>query len=246
MGIRGSVVDWRDDGYEIRNFVDRQGRLRSRPQNLEYMFRSAVAWAAVTSGSPAFRWYPDGFLFDNAGMSLFLGSGHDQLRVLGFLNSSVARELLKLLSPTMNLNAGQISGFPVGELLKSVDVDSVGRLLKIFRADWASRETSWEFSMLALCANRHGTSLESQVAEQLENWRHNAQEAFELEQRVDRRIATSAVAMFDSEARLSDISLTTNLAFSHKGVREASVREVAVSEVCSDLVSYAAGRFQDR
>ena len=242
-GNQELVVDWHNDGHEIRNFSDDQARLRSRPQNLEYMFRAAVGWSAVTSGPAAFRWYPEGFLFDNAGMSLFLESREDQLRALGFLNSSVARELLKLLSPTMNLNAGQISSLPVDELLKSVDVDSVRRLVEIARTDWASYETSWEFSSFlpATQDNAHGESLEQRVASELENWTNRARDAFELEQRVDGEISASVGSTLEPNAVLSDVSLCTNIAFTYGNVDAESAHARAVADVVAALISYSVG-----
>jgi hypothetical protein len=38
------VVNWGNDGAEIRNFFDENGRLRSRPQNTEYYFRPGFSW----------------------------------------------------------------------------------------------------------------------------------------------------------------------------------------------------------
>ena len=36
------VVNWENDGQEIRNFVDDKGKLRSRPQNTNYYFKEAI------------------------------------------------------------------------------------------------------------------------------------------------------------------------------------------------------------
>lgn len=38
------VVNWRNNGYEIKHFVDRNGRLKSRPQNTQYYFRPGLSW----------------------------------------------------------------------------------------------------------------------------------------------------------------------------------------------------------
>lgn len=38
------VVNWEDDGYELKNFRNERGKLRSRPQNLEYYFRPGFSW----------------------------------------------------------------------------------------------------------------------------------------------------------------------------------------------------------
>ena len=50
-GNRDYVVNWENDGYEIKNFKDDKGKVRSRPQNLQYYFKPAITWSDVTSGS---------------------------------------------------------------------------------------------------------------------------------------------------------------------------------------------------
>jgi hypothetical protein len=38
------VVDWENDGEALRNFRDEKGKLRSRPQNLDFYFRPGFSW----------------------------------------------------------------------------------------------------------------------------------------------------------------------------------------------------------
>lgn len=55
-GNNDYVVNWENDGFEIRNFYDDKGKLRSRPQNMKYYFRESVSWSDITSSSNAFRY----------------------------------------------------------------------------------------------------------------------------------------------------------------------------------------------
>ena len=41
-GNNDYIVNWEDDGYEIRHFVDDKGKLRSRPQNVDTYFRESI------------------------------------------------------------------------------------------------------------------------------------------------------------------------------------------------------------
>ncbi|AKB21864.1 putative type II restriction enzyme methylase subunit [Methanosarcina sp. WH1] len=41
-GNNENIVNWENDVYEIRNFTDQNGKLRSRPQNREYYFKSRI------------------------------------------------------------------------------------------------------------------------------------------------------------------------------------------------------------
>ena len=65
------VVNWENDGEEIKNFKDERGKLRSRPQNLDYYFKESFSWSLISSSVAAFRYKPCGNIFDVAGMSCF-------------------------------------------------------------------------------------------------------------------------------------------------------------------------------
>src|SRR5699024_2046235 len=65
------VVNWEKNGEEIKNYKDKNGKLKSRPQNLEYMFKEGITWSFVSSSYFGVRYTPHGFLFDVGGSSLF-------------------------------------------------------------------------------------------------------------------------------------------------------------------------------
>ena len=55
-GNNDYVVNWKNDGIEIRNFKDDKGKLRSRPQNMDVYFQPSITWSKISSGSIAFRY----------------------------------------------------------------------------------------------------------------------------------------------------------------------------------------------
>ena len=71
-GNQEFVVNWENDGYEIRNIIGPNGRVRSRAQNTQFYFHKSLSWSKISSGKVAFRYYPNGFIFDVAGCSVFL------------------------------------------------------------------------------------------------------------------------------------------------------------------------------
>jgi hypothetical protein len=145
-GNQEFVVNWSRDGEEIRGFVDENGKLRSRPQNLEYFFQPSVSWSKISSGLPAFRFFPQGFVFDVAGTSIFSNSHSESLDVLGFANSLVAQVILKTISPTLNFEVGHIASLPLlSDSRSSSHRDLIEELVSIARADWDNFETSWDF-----------------------------------------------------------------------------------------------------
>jgi restriction enzyme len=50
-GNQEYLVNWENDGYEIKNFYDEKGKLRSRPQNTEYYFKESISWGLITPSS---------------------------------------------------------------------------------------------------------------------------------------------------------------------------------------------------
>ena len=66
-GNNDYLVNWENDGEEIRNFKDEQtGRIRSHNYNLDYIFQSAITYSVISSRNPSFRFSPIGFLYSNS------------------------------------------------------------------------------------------------------------------------------------------------------------------------------------
>lgn len=66
-------------------------------------------------------------------------------KLLLLMNSAVARELLKVLAPTMHFHIGYVGAIPVVETLDSLDENLSDKLATHARADWDVQETSWGF-----------------------------------------------------------------------------------------------------
>lgn len=139
------VVNWQNDGYEIRHFADDKGKIRSRPQNTEFYFKEAVTWSDITSGSFAMRFRKNGSIHDVTGMSIFSLQKDKLYIVLGIMNSKIGQYILKILNPTIHTQIGNIVNIPI---LLDVDHTTTFILqcnLKISKQDWDAFETSWDF-----------------------------------------------------------------------------------------------------
>ena len=68
--------------------------------------------------------------------------------LLGLCNSKVAEEFLKIFSPTINCQAGDIASIPVYKEKNYVDAVEpvVKRCVEVSSGDWDSFETSWDFA----------------------------------------------------------------------------------------------------
>ena len=144
-GNQEFVVNWENDGYEIRNIKGSNGRIRSRAQNTQFYFNESLSWSKISSGNIAFRYYPTGFIFDVAGCSVFLNDNFDY--IFGFLNSKVCGSILDLISPTLNYEVGHISALPIiiDESKKEKIENIVLNNIKICKEDWDENEYSWNF-----------------------------------------------------------------------------------------------------
>lgn len=153
------VLDWENSGKRITDYG--HAFLRGRRN----YFRPMITWSKINTGRPGFRYIPAGFLFDVAGMGLFADdavSETDFKRLLGFLNSSAAARLLAGLSPTLNVESGQVGSLPLPDL-NSVDERVVSELVAIHEREWNSRELSWAFEAPAVLAHAAHGSLRTAV-----------------------------------------------------------------------------------
>ena len=146
-GNNDYIVNWEDNGFEIKHSFDNKGKLRSRPQNTQYYFRESASWSLVTSSVAAFRYKPYGHIFDVAGMSFF---ATDKLHyLLAFCNTKIAMNILSVLAPTINFQCGDIANIPI--LLDTTAKNRVDELAKenisISKSDWDDFEVSWDFEI---------------------------------------------------------------------------------------------------
>lgn len=140
------VVNWANDGFEIKHFVDDKGKLRSRPQGADHYFKDVITWSKITSAKTSFRFKPHGQISSEAGMTIIAPRKYEAY-ILSFCNSCVAESILKIVSPTLNCELGDIGCLPV-----HIADDQLPQINKcaleceiISKRDWDSFETSWDF-----------------------------------------------------------------------------------------------------
>lgn len=149
-GNRDYVVNYQYDGKEIKENVLKKYSYLKTPdfvvKNSEHYFERCLSWTKV-SNYFGVRYYEDGFISSDAGMSVF-SQDYSLFYLLGFMNSKVALSILNVLSPTMNFEAGQISKLPIIFNSKSSICieDKVNSAVSLSKSDWDSFETSWDFA----------------------------------------------------------------------------------------------------
>ncbi len=112
----------------------------------EYKFSPIVTWSLITSAKQSFR-FKNNCISDIAGMSLY-NSKEYCYYLLGLCNSKVAEEFLKIFSPTINCQAGDIANIPVykGKNYINIVDPVVKQCVSISSLDWDAFETSWNFT----------------------------------------------------------------------------------------------------
>ena len=142
-GNNDYVINWENDGFEIKNFKDAKGKLLSRPQNLNYNFKQAITWSKIASGDFSARLCTGGYLFDDAAAICHNEDLNKLHYIVGLLNTKIANDILKCINPTLNIQIGDIGGIPI--IKGNIKNGNILDCLSISRADWDAHETSWDF-----------------------------------------------------------------------------------------------------
>lgn len=163
------IVNWENDGLEIKNFKDKNGKLKSRPQNIDFYFRKGITWNLISSSNFAVRCYPAGMIFDVSSNAFFC---HDDLYlyIAAILNSKIMYMLSKVLNPTINFSAGVIANLPI-----LIDEKSISKInvivdnnIEIEKKDWNAYENSWDFKkypLISCSVNKVSTAFEMWLKE---------------------------------------------------------------------------------
>ena len=127
---------------EGRRYMDTMSGHRENGAH-DFYCREGLTWSFISSSKFGIRYLPTGCFFDVAGSTLF--ARNDNLYILGFLASCVCFEILKILNPTLNYQAGNIKNLPLLIDRKEEVNDRVNQNVQISKQDWNSYETSWDF-----------------------------------------------------------------------------------------------------
>lgn len=147
-GNNDYVINWYHDGYDIKHFINEEGKLRSRPQNLDRSFEPSITWSNSTAGLISFRYKPVGHLFCTEGNSGF-GDSESLVLAQGFGNSSVCQMLAETYMSSHHYKVGDVAKlptcFPFSYSARSRIKGLVERQRTLSQTDWDAREISWDF-----------------------------------------------------------------------------------------------------
>lgn len=153
-GNQDYIINWENDGYEIKNFYDEKGKQRSVIRNPKYYYLEAISWSSVSSNiGIAFRYYPKGFIFDHAACNIYT---KNIVETLGYVNTKLISIFSNIINPTINLFSGSVGNIPY---LPISNIDKVVKQnIYISKSDWNFHESSWDFEanpLLTINENTH-------------------------------------------------------------------------------------------
>ncbi|MFW7364182.1 BREX-1 system adenine-specific DNA-methyltransferase PglX [Vagococcus fluvialis] len=140
------IINWENDGQEIRNFVDNKGKQRSVVRNPNFYFKEAITWPLITSGGLSVRYREPGSIHDVSGMSAFSDDLNSILYIIGLLNTPIGNAILKILNPTINSQVGDFQSIPV---IFSPNPEQINNLVRkniqLSMNDWNNDEDKWDY-----------------------------------------------------------------------------------------------------
>lgn len=142
------VINYKNDGYELKNDNTLNGRVRSHNYNGNKAFQSGITWNSIGTSDLITRIAEQGFIFDAAGPLCSINKVDETKFYLGLLFSKVAQSLYQFINPTINYTPGTLLSLPVvptSKDLKNNVSKIVACCIHIAKKDWDSFETSWEF-----------------------------------------------------------------------------------------------------
>lgn len=138
-GNNDYVVNWGDNGDEVRNFKKSSGA------NFKHYFEPAITYTAMTMSKFTGR-YIINQIFGGGGGGIVVSAKLDYL--LGFVNSIPFDYIISAMKSTVNFEVGQIGKIPVlfGDLDSEKKVETlVQKSVVLSKQEWDSYEYSWDF-----------------------------------------------------------------------------------------------------
>lgn len=239
------VVNWENDGFEILNFKDVNGKLRSRPQNVVYNFYPVLTYSSVTSGKLSLRIFDEGLINDQAGNFLPMRDFHILRFLGGFMNSKPASSFLNILNPTLNILVENLNNLPIANLNSEKCEKIVQALCEVAKLDWNSYEIAWGFTSFQLLNSEYRQPTLKVTYNQLrEHWQEITLDMQRFEEE-NNRIFIDAYGLQDEltpEVPLKEITLTCNPHYRYNSNKsEEELESLLLADTMKEFISYAVG-----
>lgn len=221
-----SVVNWENDGYEMKfdNYMGK--RVRSHNYNGDFAFQRAISWTTISSAQFCCRYAENGFIFDTAGPFYIPDDYGDLNVILAYLESKVANYYLTILNPTINFPPGYIQSLPFDEKCKDKEIESYAQdCIDISREDWDSFETSWDFQRHPLIRKT------ATIKEAFSQWQQECDERFNQLKSNEEELNRIFIDIYGLQDELTP----------EEEDEDVTVRKADLGRDIRSLISYAVG-----
>ncbi len=124
--------------------TDRSINKSIRTGDSTFYFREGITWSTL-SNKFGVRNSPEGFVYNTKGSMCFAKKPECLKYIIGYLNSTVAVRLMKVIAPNLDFNSGTVVKIPyIYQPNESIDY-LVDENIELAKRDWDSYETSWEY-----------------------------------------------------------------------------------------------------
>lgn len=228
------ILKWENQGYEIKNYRNLDGSLKSRPQNTQYFYKEAISWSKISSGKPLFRYRNSDFGFNDASPSIF---GENIKYLLGVLNSKVTEKVIEIKGATINLTLGIIKEVPLIYQRVNIIENLVENSIQIPIHYFNNNELLVDFTQNELIRIK-ADDLEETYDLYQQYWKNKFSQLHKNEEELNRQF----IEIYGLQDELTpDVPLEDITILKEETVIENGQLIFKADEVFQQLVSYAVG-----
>ncbi|PHO08505.1 hypothetical protein BFT35_00990 [Thermoanaerobacterium thermosaccharolyticum] len=169
-----SVIDWSSDARYFYK-TNKSSNLLDK----KFWFKKGITYTDLTSKDFNCRILTENVLFDMSGPSIIVGDEVKRNYLLGFYNSIVNSNFLKILNSSFHVKLNDLMRVPI-IYIKDINIlykinKLVNQNISISKTDWDSFETSWDFEEHPFLKYRNGADT---IEEAYNNWADFAEKQF--------------------------------------------------------------------
>jgi hypothetical protein len=233
------IFEWTDDSV---NFYKKKGGLT----NEKCWSKVGIVWNMITY-NVSFRLKNESAEYSSGCPVVFLKEEVEggYFNYLGYLNSKLVKEFLKILNPTLNTSVGVVLNIPILNIKNGIISELSKGCIEISKNEWNSRETSWDFKqneLIRIQGQDTSATINKGLEEAYDNycqyWQNKFFELHKNEEELNRQFIDiyGLQEELTPEVPLEDITILKEETTIKKGA--LVFRE---SEIIAQFISYAVG-----
>ena len=199
----------------------------------QYYFLEGLTWSKIAS-ELSVRFSPKGFVFSSVGLKGF--PVNNAKYILAFMNSSVCRYFVKVISPGMSIVSGDIEKLPFIYIENKRIDELCDQNVLISKMDWDSFEISWDFKRHPLVelrsfADNHSTGESIRICDIFQQWDRICDDRFIQLKTNEEELNKIFISIYHLEDELTPAV----------DAKDVTVRKADLQREIKSFISYAVG-----